>query len=73
MDNQIFDRVDLGPMGVSQWMNIGEKYGYYDYFKKELREIVIDECISEVIRLIDLKGSTREKDNELIYKLNNLK
>ena len=22
------------PMGVSQWKNIGKKYGYWDYFKK---------------------------------------
>ena len=23
-------------MGVSQWINYGKKYGYYDYFKSEV-------------------------------------
>ncbi len=29
-----------GPMGVSQWMNYGEKYGYAAFFKKKISEDV---------------------------------
>ena len=30
------------PMGVSQWKNHGKKYGYWEYFEKEVVERFID-------------------------------
>ena len=30
------------PMGVSQWMNYGEKYHYDEYFKEQLLNQVIE-------------------------------
>jgi len=34
------------PMGVSQWKEYGEKYGYWDFFKPEI-------CICAAIKLND--------------------
>lgn len=34
------------PMGVSQWKSYGEKYGYWDFFNKEI-------CICAAIKLND--------------------
>jgi len=35
------------PMGVSQWRNHGKKYGYWEYFEKEVRKNTLKELIKE--------------------------
>jgi hypothetical protein len=43
--NQYTKQLIETPMGVSQWLNYGKKYGYYKYFAEqvlgEVREIII--------------------------------
>lgn len=35
------------PMGASQWREYGKKYGYWDYFLKEQKEIILSRVMSE--------------------------
>ncbi len=43
--NQYTKQITETPMGVSQWLNYGKKYGYYQYFAeqvlKQVRDIII--------------------------------
>ena len=36
VDKLIFKKKNDAPMGVSQWKAHGEKYGYWDYFEKQI-------------------------------------
>lgn len=36
-------RSEDAPMGVSQWRNHGQKYGYWDHFKEEVRKELLAE------------------------------
>jgi len=38
-------REEKAPMGVSQWRNHGQKYGYWDFFAKEIKKEIIEECL----------------------------
>lgn len=35
------------PMGVSQWREYGKKYGYWDYFLREQKELILSRVMSE--------------------------
>jgi len=35
---------DSIPMGVSQWREYGKLYGYWDFFKREVKEELLEEA-----------------------------
>jgi len=45
------------PIGVTQWKNEGKKFGYWDYFKREV--------LDEVIKLMPDETSGVDKDAPL--------
>lgn len=36
--DEIIDQTNQQPIGVSQWKEQGKKYGYWDYFEKQIKE-----------------------------------
>lgn len=54
------------PMGVSQWAEYGKKYGYWDYFEKEINREVVEEL--KQLNLKDFYPDLDEGIEELIKK-----
>lgn len=46
--NQYTKQLTGTPMGVSQWLNYGKKYGYYRYFAEQVLEQVKDIIIKSL-------------------------
>ena len=36
------------PMGISQWRNMGEKYGYFKFFENKAQDILEDKTIYKI-------------------------
>lgn len=64
------DEVEV-PMGVSQWRNHGEKWGYAEFWKKELAQEVreFDERITGFEMEIGAANALREFVNKLLKNL----
>jgi len=41
------------PMGVSQWRELGKKYGYWEYFEKALIKSAEQKVLMEAIERIE--------------------
>jgi len=66
-DNEILVNTILDtPMGISQWKEIGIKYGYYEYFRREEVKKIVEEIKEEVL---SAKYGTKNRV-ELLCKLN---
>lgn len=66
-DNEILVNTILDtPIGVSKWKKIGEKYGYYEYFRREEVKKIVEEIKEEVL---SAKYGTKNRV-ELLCKLN---
>lgn len=52
---------EQNPMGVSQWKEYGQKFGYWKYFEDEARNAVLDEVIENLPKEIEKKEQWRIK------------
>lgn len=60
---EVYESCKNTPMGVSQWRNHGQKYGYDQYFKEQARTETIEEILELPRVLVNTKLHPRDKDD----------